>query len=229
MKLYHGTTKTALESIAAKGIWPRYTAHGNWQGAVASNPLFVYLTNIYAPFFARVAGSVAENLSNCAIVEVDTDKLNPMNLCPDEDALEQVNRGRDGLPKKWSMKRRTKYYRERMSLYAGQWEASINVLGTCAHEGVIPTDAITRAITLDFRANPHLINACDPSGTSLMINKILAPRYRMFTAHLFGDPLDIDGTDSPSLWGPADIAKIPLTGIEHYPLPSAKEPATAAA
>lgn len=183
--LYHGTSQAALGKILIEGIKPR-GKHGksNWKGTVESNPNCVYLSEGYALHFAINATDDKQ----AAIIEVDTDRLIFCDLLPDEDAIEQTNRGKDKLPHTWTMKQRTRYYRKRMTHYFGQYDVSLKALGTCCHFGIIPISAVTRVATVDLAANVALRWACDPT-ISLMNYQFMAGYYRQLNRHIFGDEI----------------------------------------
>lgn len=195
MLLYHGTNERWLDSIIKNGLRPRgrSQARNNWKHvAHQSNPRCVYLTDSYAPYFAFIA-SRGEDPS-CAVVEVDTDLLDESSLLPDEDAWEQLGRGRDGIP--GNMSRRTVAWR---NLIGGQdpvairmftaddgttgWRLSLRALGTCCHLGRMPPEAITRAVRWPHRPNVRQMLVWDPTIT-LMNQRIVGDRYRALTRRL---------------------------------------------
>jgi hypothetical protein len=197
MKLYHGTSQNALAGILINGIRPRgKRGKSNWKHSIESNAECVYLTEGYSIHFASNAASEAGSNGTAAIVEVDTDRLDFMDLLPDEDAIEQISRGKDDLPKHWDMKKRTRYYRVRMVDYAGKWPTSIKALGTACHRGVIPVSAITRVAKVDFKVNPALRWASDPTIT-LMNYAIMGGYYRQLTRRIFDDPIDVADLNFP--------------------------------
>ena len=111
MLLYHGTSEARWNDIVAKGaIIPRgKTKLGNWKHTIESNPKCVYMTDAYAGYFAINAIEVPKDDSEvrAAIIEIDTDRLDAFNLVPDEDAIEQGERGARSIAKK-EMLRRTR-------------------------------------------------------------------------------------------------------------------------
>ena len=193
VKLYHGTNGAWLNNILKIGIHPR-GAKGvnNWKHTVNSNPKCVYLTNSYAPYFAFNASKGKEPL--CAVIEIDTDKLFPLNLYPDEDFLEQGSRKIDN-PVPGSMKERTIHYRKQQFTFnwptknkdgtdTTWWEASLQHLGTCAHRGTIPPSAITRAVVWPHHPNIKLMYVWDP--IIVIINQmVMGHQYHILTRKLF--------------------------------------------
>lgn len=203
MKLYHGTNGAWVDHILRVGLRPRgeRAARGNWKDTVQSHPGCVYLTDAYAPHFAIQASRGKE--PTCAVFEVDTDRLDQRDLFPDEDFLEQgTRRVNDGVT--GTMLQRTRHYRRHLFDYgeprldpdsiAGDdpapkflptWRFSIRYLGTCAHRGPIPPEAITRVVTWpDTRANVTVRLAWDLS-VSLVNYRWCGPRYRALTRKLF--------------------------------------------
>lgn len=169
---------------------PRGRRKGNWKHSILSRRDAVYLTNAYALYFAVNAQRNKDE--RLAIVEIDTAGLNPWLLVPDEDAIEQLNRGKDGLD--GSLEQRTKHYRKELPRYVGhsQWEASLKALGNCAYMGHIAANAITRVAYIDVKQAPMLILAgMDPSIT-LMNYLIIGKKYRGLTKWIFGDQLEED-------------------------------------
>lgn len=199
MKLYHGTSRAVALRAMREGLKPRkMTKAGNWEKS-PSHPGAVYLTDAYPVYFGVQALETTyykvpegDDRHVCGILEIETDRLSPFALVPDEDVLEQVGRpgGADKLPAHWTMRQRTVYYRNRLKDYAngaGGWEKSLEAMGTCAHLGVIPAAAITRVAFLDNRV---------PRGAQLMwegmqplialINyRFMATKYRQLTATVF--------------------------------------------
>jgi hypothetical protein len=202
MKLYHGTNGGYLGHILKAGIRPRGpNGRTNWKESVESNPRCVYLTDCYAPHFAMNAAR--GKVPSCAIVEIDTDRLDPGNLYPDEDFLEQIGRDVDGVP--GTMAQRTRFYRRQQFTYdwpcsmvdgsvSTWWRASLHHLGTCSHRGVIPASAITRAVSWPHEPNIGLGLIWDCS-VSLLNREHIGKRYQKLTRKLFEGEFDeIDRT-----------------------------------
>lgn len=188
MRLYHGTTEEAALKAMEQGLKPRsFTAKkSNWR--LKSRDDAVYLTDAYALYFA-IGAYGSRKLGRLAVIEVETDRLPLWNLTADEDALEQVGRGRDGLPNGWSMRRRTAHYRRSLEKYCdGQaWQSSLRVLGNCAYLGIIGPDAITRVAFIDPKKQQGLVwQAIDPTIT-LRNYLLVGHRYRSMLAWTFGD------------------------------------------
>jgi hypothetical protein len=196
MKLYHGTSGAFLSDILTNGIKPRGAkGTNNWKHTVNSNPKCVYLTDSYAPYFAFNA---VQGDARCAVIEVDTDLLDDDNLFPDEDFLEQANRGSDGID--GNMKQRTLHYRKKQFSYnyipgtiqkdlITWWEASLRYLGTCSHRGVIPVSAITRVVHWPHKLNALLSLIWDPT-ICIMNQEIMGNQYRELTRKLFAGEFD---------------------------------------
>jgi hypothetical protein len=232
MKLYHGTTVPAAEAITSDGFVPRgRRGKGNWRHSVESHPDGVYFTNAYALYFALAALNdprmkAGEPGVGVAVLEIDTDLLpEPGCLVPDEDCLEQVNRGRkdggSGLPKNyglWGMKKRTVYWRERLPffMHSDAWKASLDAMGNCCHLGPVPASAISRVAFVDLqKAADTCFMALDPA-ISVMNYRFVGKRYRALTKWIFGDPL---GSDEPEFLDMPDAKTGRLTMLPEFQLP----------
>lgn len=193
MKLYHGTTSKIIDKITHNGIIPRSVSkRSNWKHSVPSNPKCVYLTDTYPLYFAIHA---ARTHGKPTIVEIDTSKLNPFNLFPDEDVLEQAGRNYDN----WThldMVRRTKIYRKEMFNYGPDaWRKSLNAMGTCAHLGTIPVKAITKIAIIDNEIQPRLCWTAMDASISLMNFKFCATKYKAITNWIFQYPYELSDFD----------------------------------
>lgn len=183
MKLYHGTTASNLNSILDRGLMPRGKRDSRWDDN-PSRADSVYLTDSYAPYFC-FAGSDAKQMG--LVVEVDTERLNDERLLPDEDACEQIMRGKDDV--KGDLQERVKHYRRLLHCYSGrgQWQISLKFLGTCAHHGKIFPRQITRIAVI-----PSSYLLFWDAQISRINYAILGAKYRAMTARLFGDPPEAD-------------------------------------
>ena|SRR3990172_8961226 len=190
MKLYHGTAAKNLATIRKHGIKPRGKAKGNWGDTVPSNARGVYLTNAYALYYAQCA--VRGGGGDIIILEIDTDRLAP-KFAPDEDAVEQALRGKDGV--EGSMKERTLYYRNKLAKLAGPVNGhvleSLKALGNCVYMGTVPCTAITRYAVIKYaEVDMSLLwMALDPSIT-LLNYQICGAKYRNMVRWVFGEPFE---------------------------------------
>lgn len=210
MLLYHGTTETVARQVLKHGIKPRgVKKKSNWLGC-PSHPKAVYLTTAYAGYYAICA--INKDDERAAIIEIDETKLDPCKLVPDEDACEQLMRGRDGI--KGTMIERTAYYRENLVNFAGQHKTSLNALGTCAHLGRIPPKAITRVAIFDPRkvaiASCAFLDPC----ISVLNYQLVGSKYRGLMKWMFDHDL---GDDAPGQ------TKVGHMVIETYLLPPDEE------
>lgn len=183
MRLFHGTAASVANKAIAEGLRPRReTKRSNWTNC-PSHPGGVYLTDAYPIYFAA-----QHNVAVAAVVEVETDRLNPFSLVPDEDVLEQVGRTQDGLPSKWTMRQRTVHYRNRLREYAngaGGWKKSLEAMGTCCYLGAIPPAAITRIAFIDTKEAIQLVwDGMQPS-ISLLNYRFRGEYYRDLAASVW--------------------------------------------
>jgi hypothetical protein len=190
VKLYHGTSAKAASRILRRGIEPRGKRRSEWDCVdFPSRTDCVYLTNAYAPYFAINATNGGSTL--CAVIEIDTFKLNPFNFVPDEDCLTQYNRQ---FKPEWDIKQRTAYFREKLHEWAGDYEKSIQAMGNCAHLGKIPLEALTRIAYFDTKLATEFSWASVDPSISILNYQNIGQKYRGLTKWLFGDDL---GDDAP--------------------------------
>lgn len=193
MKLYHGTSSRLLPKIHKEGLTPRTVSKRktNWK-ANPSHPNAVYLTNAYAGFYANAA---CKGNDKWAVLEIDCDQLCPWAFAPDEDFLEQVGRGKDGVT--GDMYQRTVTLKKQLHKFKGDLEShavalSLKHLGNCTYHGNIPPDAITRVALIDPKAaQEYVFRVFDPSIV-LLNYKICGASYRNSIKWLFGEPLEED-------------------------------------
>lgn len=199
MKLYHGTTERVAKLALTEGLKPRALTgvEGHWKHTVDSNPAHVYLTSVYAPYFACTAAKDGERW---AVIEVDTDLLDEERMRPDEDFLEQATRGAKGAlgPKSRDMKVRTRWFRKRLEAFAHHWRDSVKGLGTCSYAGELPPEAITRVAVFAPTGYIHMM-AADPA-ICIMNYKVCGGKYAALTRWIIGEevtPDDILGWSAP--------------------------------
>ena len=194
MKLYHGTTEAVARAALIEGLLPRAETgddEGNWEDC-PSNPELVYLTVAYAGYFAMAAAKDGERW---AIIEIDSDLLDPNALLPDEDWLEQESRGQDlaevfdDFPEGdgEAMTERTEWFRENIRAFRHLWDKSVERLGNCAHDGPIPPEAITRISLFDPNSNRFVAMAIIDPAICIMNYMLCGAKYRAVTAWLMGD------------------------------------------
>ena len=207
MKLYHGTSIRNLKRILRDGLQPRGTRAGNWKDTVESHPEAVYLTVAYSLYYALCARRGKDR--DALILEIDSNKLNPFCLCPDEDFLAEVNRKK--FPDK-TLYEVTAHYRDELEEWNDAWELSVQHLGNCCYMGDIPPQAITR-----FAIVPNIggwIRWSDPT-ICLPNFQFMGDYYKALSAKLFGDPVEYE-TDSPYFRLPPDEQLAKITVWERY-------------
>lgn len=193
MKLYHGTVARHLPSILTEGIRPRGKGkRGNWKHTVESHPECVYMSTAYAPYFAGCAMKGKEAL---AVLEIDTDKLAPWLLCPDEDFLEFATRNTGPGPVGKPMVERVRWFRKRLREYSDNWKLSVQHMGNCCFYGTVPASSITRLVTYPAAVQTRMtVHGMDPVVSPLNYS-VVGHRHRNYTKWLLGDPLEPDPFD----------------------------------
>lgn len=188
--LYHGTSEVVARKALTEGLLPRgqTNSKGNWGHTVDSSKRTVHLTKVYAPYFAFTAS--IDN-TNWGIVEVDLDRLNESSFLPDEDFLEQVTRNDPDYEEAGSdMIKRTKWFRDNIDDFAANWKLSLDSLGTMAHLGPVPPEAITRVCIVKEMPHAIRIGAIDPN-ISLLNYQFCEEKYKALTRWCIGDDIEI--------------------------------------
>jgi hypothetical protein len=195
MKLYHGTAGENVRAILKHGIKPRRaTKKNNWKHSVASHEHAVYLTSVYAGYYAHQAAKT----SKLGIIEIDTDRLDQDLFRPDEDFLEQATRnGKTSNRqlkrlKKLGMNARTEWFSAHLDEFAQAWKASVERLGNCSYLGEIPPTAITRASLFDYKKNALIASELLEPTITLVNFKLWSERYHALTRWLMGEDIDPD-------------------------------------
>ena len=153
-----------------------------------SRPDAVYLTVAYSLYYALTATKKSER--EAVIFEVDSSKLNPFRLCPDEDFLAQA--AQVGAPAFKDIKEQydndllkmTAHFRDELEEYSDDWEASVKHMGNCCFIGNIPVEAITR-----YALIPNIykfVQWSDPT-IGIMNYRVLGEYYQALSKRVFGD------------------------------------------
>lgn len=186
MILYHGTSGANVETILREGLRPRGRRPGNWE--LESRWDSVYLTNIYAPYYAIAAIDEDDCPPEMAVFEVAVDE---QCLYPDEDFLEQASRGKDVCPLT-EKSERTLWYRDRLHGFGHHWKDSLEYLGTVSHYGAIPVEAICRVATSKMNRHHWVVGEMANPTITLWNKRLCGTRYRMLTRVCMGDDYSID-------------------------------------
>ena len=178
------------------GLLPRAVhRRSNWRHTVESNRHAVYLTNTYALYYAIQAGDNA-NAGRIAILEIDIDQLEYFQLVPDEDALAAVGRGNDQLPADWTLRQRTRHYRDRLKHYAGKYDVSLDATGTCSYLGTIPATSITMVAFIDYKAAAGPCFIASDAQVSIQNFNLKGASHRAVINWIFNDRLpELTGFD----------------------------------
>jgi hypothetical protein len=116
--LYHGTGESVARRALVGGLSPRSARgqkKGKWSHTIESHPDLVYLTDIYAPYFA---GNAAKENERWAILKLDCSALPKENFYPDEDFIAEVFELEKKKPRtQASMRKATRLAKRAMGLY----------------------------------------------------------------------------------------------------------------
>jgi hypothetical protein len=192
VKLYHGTTERIGRLAIKEGLRPRkLTGKSNWKHFVESHPSLVYLTKAYAPYYALqvVRGK------KIAIVEIETNLLDEFKLLPDEDFIEQATRcdkqNKTRIEGK-TIAERTEYIRNHLDEFSGFWGTSVEHLGNCAYEGIIPKTAITRLAIIDISKCGEMCFEANEPIITIMNYRLCGTQFRMLTRWFMGETVTMD-------------------------------------
>lgn len=195
MKLYHGTSLTAFNSIKVDGIKPRRNViKPNWSEDtnVPGHPEMVYLTRtkISAEFHAlNAAINKSDNIG--VVLELDTNDLDVSCLRVDEHYLDLLQRGF--------------YHSCPISLRKVQveqaygdcrWEESLEKVGLCCHVGKI--NIISKNYIIDNKDNiyyrPEFFKHSSPSLNRKELESFLNKNIPFNITHnKWQDYIDVNG------------------------------------
>jgi hypothetical protein len=208
-----------LENILKDGIKPRgKSSKGNWGNGNVSMPDCVYLSDSIATYFAAWCQKDSDtNGSRGLLLEVDTDKLIPFMLLPDEDVL-RISLAQFGRQSEIPKKNSFRQWIHLMLANQELWSDSIRAIGTCAYLGHIPPEAITRYATFERDAThmfryDHSINP--------MAHQILGSRNREYIRLIFDG--EIDAAKAQLFIFDAEAGMPLIPGTEEYEMAYAKE------
>ena len=173
MKLYHGTSKQALEGILKEGILPRKEGVGNWE-KYPSSPKMVYLTVAYPFYFGLVHASKSEEI---VVLEIDSDLLATSKLYPDEDYLSQVRSDIGNHHK----------YMKDIEKHKMEWSDSLEHLGNVSYKGIVSVEAITRYCIFRHRDRVSLTTMFLDPTICIMNYKFVGTKYKQMVEWMFGD------------------------------------------
>ena len=201
MKIVHGTSESALESILEHGLVPPEDRpwseiRTDW-GECPSRDDCVYVTTTYASLFASAA-SIGD-LDRWAFIEVDLSELADHKVLPDEDFMEQATRtyiGREDEapfevpPQGLGMEERTAWFKDRLPEYWPWAEKSIEMIGNAAYRGTIGVEDFTRVTLFEATLAPAMAIMAMDSQVSIMNHMICSQRYQAITQWLLGREVD---------------------------------------
>ena len=192
---------------------PRLKRKGNWSHVAGANSIkdHVYLTELYAPYFAFCATKAGKHM----LVEVDLDRLDPYDFYPDEDfVIECIRLSKDP---QWDAMKATekgvqKFVCSRIENFSHLWENSLESLGNISHFGLIPPSAITRILIYDPRVYPDLAMMLTDASITSINRQLVGPKYVALTRYLMGDHVSAEDIMDAGIYGdayaslPTDVA-----------------------
>ena len=186
--IYHGTTESNWEKISQEGLVPRGDRKSNWTHTVESAKDRVYLSSVYAPYFAMAA---AENGEGYVVVQVNLESLDQDLIFPDEDFLEQCG-PRSPVSKCSSMEERTKYFRDNAREFQDYWTMSLETMGVVAYQDEINLSKIESAYFIDPKKLHPAIHCMIGDPTISILNySLLGQKYKALTAFLTAQDYEI--------------------------------------
>jgi hypothetical protein len=193
MKLYHGTNERAARVILeGDSIQPHGSRPGNFDDDAPSGVDRVYLATGFAPYYAAKACGVWDDdyaddrqpSERLTIFEVDIDRLDQKKLVPDEDFIYRVCGARPTT--KQEQLQQLCCVRDNILQYRTRWRESLDGLGTCAHLGTVPREAIIRVSFFEYTSNPDILGLLS-EDVSLDDHQVNGRYYRSLTRWFFKD------------------------------------------
>ena len=182
--LYHGTNFGSLDQIMSDGILPRNRTGGkNRWGEYPSREDCVYLSRLYAPYFAL---GKSEEGERWLLIRVKKRSLIEDILLPDEDYAAQI------LPEScddMSLAEKTELARKILPNISDKADHSIKYLGNCAYMGPITPSQIDKIVSFSLEENPFFNCAVDPTIT-IMNAQFMGDKYTAITEWFFEDPTE---------------------------------------
>lgn len=217
-RLFHGSVTLTPAEVFEHGLLPRaLTGRNAWPTQFPSIPMHVYLTSHYALRYA--IANQHELAHRGLIVEVDVDRLDVLNLRPDEDYIGQAL-AEDDMLQNVPAAERLDVVHGRACEIARDYDitaeddedepldlvsASLKAIGTCAHSGPIPPSAIRNVWEIDARthgsdrelalARTFLFTILD-SSMSMLGHHFLGDRARATMLTAIGEMSPDEGADA---------------------------------
>lgn len=201
MKLYHGTSVKAARQAITEGLKPRaMTGNNNWEHGVESNPSMVYLTKVYAPYYAiQAAGSTDAHIG---IIEIDTEAkdkdgepyLGKHLFRPDEDYISFSARFQNDprIPvNDTHSEARRQWIRDNLRKFRNNWKESLRDLGNCCYEGTISPESITRVTIADMEEVSYMVGCASNATITEMHYLLMGNKYKMITDWFNKKPVTI--------------------------------------
>jgi len=202
MKLYHGTSTCYLDTVLSDGIKPRDEQldgkQGNWQTYPSRGDL-TYLTVAYPFYFAICAAGETSDRDDQkfhpVVFEIESDDLDQDLFFPDEDFIAQAMAQQE----KMTLEDCHDYVRDNLENWRDLWTDSIEHMGNCAYQGLIPASAIKRHCIFEQGERPYLSMAFLDPAISILNYRFMGAKHRAFVEWMFQDAELLPGATDP--WG----------------------------
>lgn len=189
MKVYHGTSFDKFTEITINGLMPREDRATNWPDNPSMSDM-VYLTTAYPFYFAHCAS--CEDGSKAVVIEIDVSHLPYQNFYPDEDFIFQA------IPKK--ERPDLQLIRDHIEDYKRFFQKSIDHMGNFCYMGTIPRQAMTRAVSVDFKKRGELLMEVMDPTISILNYRLIGDKYIDLVAWFFGDKEELPAAKKHEMW-----------------------------
>jgi hypothetical protein len=130
-KLYCGTTERIAKVAPVTGINPANDR--------------IYLTDVYPGYLAFFASTNSSD--RFGIIEIDLTVLDQSNFLPCEWYLEQT--ARQKAKSERDQHKRLEALRKNLVKYQSKWKKSLQEIGVCVYDAIIPKKALSRITIYD--------------------------------------------------------------------------------
>jgi len=179
IKLYHGTSEDRWDEIQRTGLEPRGARESQWEEFPSRSDMVYF--SVVCPFYHALKTTVK---GRCAVLEIDSTKLDESKFHPDEDSIAGDFALRTNTP----LKTIHSDIRDKLEQYRHEWPSWLEKRGNCCYKGTIPVSAISRVCLFDSDSRPFLKEiAADPYNSDAWRFQEKGIEYKGLVAWFFGD------------------------------------------